>query len=111
MPGKTGRAATAGGADLPGGHGGPVSQRLPGTVAQGQAGGGPLPHRSEVQRGHRWPAEKKSGVTAPPLHCEGEERLTSDELAVRIETPCFVFNALLLESLPVAADPHAAEVQ
>ena len=37
-------------------------------------------------------------------------RLAGDEFTVRIETLCFPLNPLLLEFLPVAADPHAAEV-
>jgi hypothetical protein len=50
------------------------------------------------------------GVTDAPLCGHGEECLTGDEIPVRIETRRFPLNPLLLEFLPVAADPHAAEV-
>ena len=50
------------------------------------------------------------GVTDPPLCCHGEECLTSNEATVRIETLGFSLNPLLLEFLPVAADPHATKV-
>ena len=51
------------------------------------------------------------GVTDPPLRGKGEEHLTGDEVTVRMETLRFVRNALLLEIVPVAADPHTAQVQ
>ena len=50
------------------------------------------------------------GVTDAPLCGHGEECLTGDEIPVRIETRRFPLNPLSLEFLPVAADPHAAEV-
>jgi transcriptional regulator with GAF, ATPase, and Fis domain len=54
---------------------------------------------------------KKLGVTARPLRCQGEERLTGDEVAVRVEALPVALDAVLLERLPLAGDPHAAQVQ
>src|SRR5437763_1742916 len=63
-----------------------------------------LPFAHRFHNAGPWPP-------GPPLRGEGEERLTSDEGAVRIATLRFVLNALLLEIVPVAADPYAAQVQ
>src|SRR5260370_14608242 len=51
------------------------------------------------------------GVTARPLRSQREESLARDELAVRIQPSCLAFDALLLEVIPMAANPHAAKIQ
>jgi hypothetical protein len=53
----------------------------------------------------------KLGVTARPLRCQGEERLASHQVVVRVEALLVALDAALLERLPLAGDPHAAQVQ
>jgi hypothetical protein len=68
-------------------------------------------HRDKFRADHALVvAPSFSGVTDAPLCGHGEECLTGDEIPVRIETRRFPLNPLSLEFLPVAADPHAAEV-
>ena len=55
--------------------------------------------------------ENREGVTACPLYGHSEESLTGNRVAIRIEPSGLPLDALLLERLPVAADPHAAKVQ
>src|SRR5688572_23505662 len=70
---------------------------------------GNRPRLEEFLVGEAGPEQEELlGVTARPLHCKCEESLPSDEVAVRIETLGFAFNAILLERLPVTADPHTA---
>src|SRR5579871_6221223 len=71
-----------------------------------------------MDRGYRsWilnrdgPQCKNPGVTALPLGGVGEEGLTSNPLAMRIEAIPFSFDAHLLKRFPLVADPDTSDVQ